>query len=293
MGLLNRFFGSTEAVAKEIEADDESIIKHWKHYLATIPRKKEIIQHTWTSLEADFQTNLQELNKLLDLELADISGEEKEESELISDLEAIEHSQKVKRAQRFKQCLGYAETKYEYVHGLLHQLHSILKSQMRLLAKLQKGSKYAEKLISHLKSQLQLELEILNKIEHIETFHSLFLALVKGEHIIKTMDSREKKLTKKMQKGVSKIFSNEINEGITYDWAMAVFSAIEAKIQEGIANGMFPGNNPDVDFEFVNKPGFVDLARQTIQTLKKRKVSEQMINVFVHLFREWYNYGRD
>lgn len=107
------------------------------------------------------------------------------------------------------------------------------------------------------------------------------------------MDSREKRLLKKMQKGISKIFSNEINEGITYEWAMAVFNAIEDRVHEGVANGMFPGYHPDIDFEFANRPEFVDLVRESIQTLRKRKVSEQMINVFVHLFREWYNHERD
>ena len=291
MGLLNHLFGSKESIAKEIEADEEAIVKHWKHYLSTIPRKKDIIEKL--RFDGDFQNILRELKKLLDLELIDISDEEKEESELISDLEAIEHSQKVKRVHKLEQCLGYAETKYEYVYSLLHQLHSILRSQMHLVVKLQAGSKDSERLIAHIKSQFELESEILNKIEKIETFHSLFLALIKGEHIIRTMDDREKRLLKKMQKGISRIFSNEITEGITYEWAMTVFNAIEDKVHKGVANGMFPGYHPDIDFEFANRPEFVNLVRESIQNLRKRKVTEQMINVFVHLFREWYNHERD
>ncbi len=291
MGLLNHLFGSTESFAKEIEADEESIIKHWKHYLSTISKKKEIIEKL--QLDNNFQTNLQEFKKLLELELVDISGEERDESEIISDLGEIENSQKVKRVHKLEQCLGYAETKYEYVYRLLHQLHSILKTQIHIVLKLQTRSKDAEKLISHLKSQLELEIELLNKIEKIETFHNLFLALIKGEHIIRTMDEREKRLLKKMQKGISKIFSNEINEGITYEWAMTVFSAIEDKVHEGVANGMFPGYHPDIDLEFANRPEFVELVQESIQNLRKRNVSEQMINTFVHLFREWYNHGRD
>jgi hypothetical protein len=291
MGLLNHLFGSTESIAKEIEADEEAIIKHWKHYLGTVPKKKEIIDKL--RLDNDFQRNLQELKRVLELELVDISSEDKEESEIISDLESIEHSQKVKRVHKLEQCLGYAETKYEYVYRLLHQLHSILKSQIHIVVILQVGAQDTEKLISHLKSQLELELEILNKIEKIETFHSLFLALIKGEHIIKTMDDREKRLLKKMQKDISKIFSNEITEGITYEWAMTVFNAIEDKVHEGVANGIFLGYHPDIDFEFANRPEFVDLVRESILSLRKRKVSEQMINVFVYLFREWYNHERD
>ena len=291
MGLLNHLFSSTESIAKEIEADDESIIKHWKHYLSTISKKKNIIEKL--SLDNDFKKNLKKLKKLLELELVDITGEEKEESELILDLEVLEYSQKVKRVHKLEHCLGYAETKYEYVYGLLQQLHSILKSQMHLIVKLQTGSKDTEKLILHLKSQFALEVEILNKIEKIKTFHSLFLTLIKGEHIIKTMDLKEKRLLKKMQKEVSQIFSGEINEGITYEWAMIVFNAIEDKVHEGVVNGMFSGYHPDIDFEFANRPEFVDLVRESIQNLQKKKVSKQMITVFVHLFREWYNHERD
>lgn len=228
----------------------------------------------------------------MELELVDISGEEKEETELISDLEIIEHSQKVRRVHKLEQCLKYVETKYEYVYELLHQLFSILRYQIHLTEKLLAGSKNPEKFIAHLKSQL--ELEIIKKMGEIEIFHDLFLALIKGEHIIKTMDLGEKRLLKKMQKGVSKIFFKEIKEGITYEWAIEVFNAVQDIVMDHdalMARGFDP--HDDVDFEFVNRPEFVDLVRERIQNLRKRNVSEQMINVFVHLFREGYNHERD
>lgn len=222
----------------------------------------------------------------------DFSNEEREESELIADLETIKHSQKIKRVRKLEQCLGYAETKYEHVYGLLRQLSSILQNQLHLVTALKEKSKDIKKITSHLKLQSELELEVLKQIKEIKTFHNLFLALVNGEHIIRSMDSREKRLLKKMQKGISKIFSNEINEGITFEWTMAVFNAIEDKVHEGVANGMFEGYHPDIDFEFVNRPEFVALVMETIQILRKRNVSEQMITAFVHLFREWYNHER-
>ena len=292
MGLLNHLFGSTESYAKEMEVDEEFIVKHWKHYLSTVSRKKDLIRYMRTRLEANFQNNLQELKKLLDLELVDISGEEKSGIEIIGDLELIEHPQKVKRVHKLEQCLVYAETKHEYVYGLLHQLHSFLKSQMHIVNKMLSGSVNTETLISHLKLQIELEIEIIKKIEQIETFHSLFLALIKGEHIIKTMDAGEGRLLKKMQKGVGKIFSNEITGGITYDWAMGVFNAIEDKVHELVANNLLD-QHPDMDFEFVNRPIFIELVKKVIQNLRPRNVSEQMINVFIHLFREWYNHERD
>jgi len=202
------------------------------------------------------------------------------------------HSVKIQRVHKLEQCLGYAETKYEYVYGLLKQLDVILKNQMQLVRMLQVKSKKTDELISHLKAQLELELIILEKIKKIETFHTLFLALVKGEHIIHRMDAAEKKLLAKMQSGMGKIFSQEITKGVLYEWAMTVFSGMEDKVHELVADGMLD-QHPDMDFEFVNRGEFVDLVRECIQRLRKRKVSEQMITVFVHLFREWFNHERE
>ena len=291
MGVLNHLFGSTESIAREIELDDEDIIRNWKKYLKTISKKKEVIERL--RVDRDLQSNLRQLQQLLKLELIDISLEEKEESELIADLEALEHSKKIKRVEKLQQCLGYAETKYEHVYGLLHQLNSILQNQIRLVTAIQAESKDTGKLVSHLKLQLELELGIIKQVEEIKTFHDLFLALVKGEHIIRGMDSKEKRLLKKMQKVISKIFSNEINEGITFEWAMSVFNAVQDIVmnqEAAMARGFDPHAN--VDFEYVNRPEFVALVMETIQGLRERKVSEQMINVFVHLFREWYNHER-
>jgi len=291
MGVLNHLFGSTESIAKEIELDDEDVIRNWNNYIKTVSQKKELV-NILGARKKPFQNPLDKLKKLLELELINLSNEKKAESELIADLEKIGHSQKIKRVQKLEQCLGYAETKYEHVYGLLNHLSSILQNQLHLVTAIQAKSTDTEKLLSHFKLQLELELEVIKQIEQIKTFHSLFLALVKGEHTIKSMDSKEKRLLKKMQKGISKIFSNEINEGITFEWTMTVFNAIEDKVREGVADGMFDGYHPDIDFEFVNRPEFVALVMVTIQSLRKRKVSEQMITAFVHLFREWYNHER-
>jgi hypothetical protein len=292
MGLLNRLFGSRESIAKEINEDNDAIIKHWKNYLDTVSVRKEIIKKL--SLDTISQSNIDELRRLLDLELIDISNEEKEESELIADLDVIENSQKIKRVHKLEQCLDYAETKYEYVYELLSQLHPVLQSQIIILTQINLESKNIETMISNLKSQFELELEILVKIEKIESFHNLFLALINGEHVIKKMDSEEKLLLAKLKNGISKIFSNELTNGITYTWAINVFNAIQDVVMDHeaiIALGYYP--HSDIDFEFVNSSKFVDLVKENIPDSRKKDVSDQIINVFVHLFREWYNHERD
>ncbi len=288
MGILNRLFRSTEATAKEIELDDAAIAKAWKRYLEVLSYKKDLILRGGFGAVED----LNRVKKQLTLELTDLSRERKTESQLISDLEAIEHSKKVKRVQRLEQCLGYARTKHEYVYQLLRHLHSILQTEMNIVRRLLYSSRNRDRLVSHLRSQVQLELEIVAQIQKIKSFRDLFLALVKGEHIIHTMDAAEKKLLKKMDNEMSKIFSGETTKGITLQWVQVVFDAIENKALEAVDAGTLEFH-PDMDFEFVNRPEFVELVRESRQEFSGRKVSEKMITVFTHLFREWYNHERD
>jgi len=284
MGLLNHLFGSEESVARAIVADEAAIDKHWKHYLGTLPKKKKIIDTL--KFDDKFQKAIPELRNLLNLELSDISDEKKEESGLISDLEAIEHSEKIKRVERLSHCFGYVDSLFEYVYRLLRKLHSVLQSQMHIVQKLQKGSTHAEKLISHLKSQRELEDIIVGKLSRIDTFEEMFQALITGEHIIKRLNDREYRLLQRMDKA----FSGEITRGVTDDWVRAVEDAIENKVHEAVASEKLTYHN-DVLFEFVNRPEFIELVRETIRELRRRDVSDQMINVFVHLFRDWYNHG--
>ena len=213
----------------------------------------------------------------------------------------MEHSKKIKRIDRLEQCLSHTKIKYEYAHELLRQLNSILKTQILILAKLESGAKDIDAMIKHLKLQFELEEVIITKINNIESFHNLFLRLVRGEHIVKTMDSSQKQLIEKMQNGINKIFSGEITEGITYEWAMTVFNEVQDIVMNHeaiIAKGYDP--HEDVDFEFVNSPGtrfedseFVKIVKNSIINLRKRDVSNNMLEVFVHIFRDWYNYRRD
>ncbi len=290
MGLLNHLFGSTESTAKEIELDNESILENWRNYLKTIPKKEKVIGELARDINS--RSKILKLNELLNLDLVDISNEEIKKSELISDLELIEHSQKIKRLHKLEQCLRNIETKYEYVSALLYRLHSVLKAQMHLIKKLVASSKDAERLIFRIKLQFELELEIIEKIKQIKTFHNLFLALIRGEHIIRQMNFGEKKLLKRMQKTFSKVFAEQITDGLIYKWAMTVFNEVQYVVEDHeaiLASGDYPHEN--VDFQLVNGPKFLVLVRRTIQNLKI-KVTEQMVAVFIHSFREWYNYER-
>ena len=150
------------------------------------------------------------------------------------------------------------------------------------------------KLVPDFNTEFQVEMTIFDKISEIQTFHELFAALVKGEHIIHSMDVSEKKLLRRMQAGMDQVFSKELRSGITYEWAIEVYNAVQDIVTDHeaiLANGLDP--HSEVDFECVNRPDFVELVRTILQKLKGKQYSDQMILVFVHLFREWYNHGRD
>ncbi|MBI5390748.1 hypothetical protein HZB02_04610 [Candidatus Woesearchaeota archaeon] len=293
MGLLNRMFGSTEDQANEMLKDEEKILAIWKDYLKTIPQKKAVTERLEKKKrELDSAADLQELRELLILELSEIGDEERKEKDLIKDLEAVEHNQKIKRIHRLEECLGYAETKYEYVHQLLKQLHEALQHQIHLVNRLLLKPKHPEKLISHLQQQVELEDTTLSKIKEVKTFHDLLVALATGEHLIHRMDAAEKKLLNRMQKKMKLIVAGQIQEGETYEWAMAVFNAIEDNVHQAVEDSLLD-HHPHVDFEFVNRPEFVELVRKKRDDIKHRSVPEQMISVFVYVFREWYNHERD
>jgi hypothetical protein len=303
MGILNRLLGSEESLAKEIWYDDSDIIRIWEEYLKTISRKREII----TSLPSGPDA-LDELKKLLKTELREIEEEEKDEKNLIADLEVLTHSDKIKQVHRLEQCLRYPATRHEFVHGLLSHIHSILKVEMHLVRILLKGPKDAAKVIEHLKQQFHLEQEVLAKIGDLKTFHEMFLALVKGQHIIRQMDAKEKKLQRKMQEmfdkarhedsvlsdeefkeRYQKVVAQEWKKDVMRSWWMLVFNEIENKIEECIADGTMDVRHRYSHFEFVNNPAFVELCRGAYQHILGRKVPESMLNIFVHIFREWFN----
>jgi len=308
MTYINRVFGSVKDIAENEIMDGKIILGKWEDYLDTIPEKKEII----AKLPYAFgrrRAPLRRLKQLLTLEIVDIRAAKKVEDDMIHNLESLEHSERMKRVERLEACFAYVESHDRYIYNLLCHLYVILRSELRLAEKLGKNKdirKY-RKWVGLLTSELTMERSALNQMYELDEFHDIFLALVKREKVIKSMDAREKRLLRTMQKRVDKINSGEISTGITQEWGTAVFNAVKIKVQKAYDNGILGWDNPHVDFRFVNGPEFVDLARGTIYAIrfkkererypeesifnfpKRKEVSKQMINVFVYTFREWFN----
>ena len=282
MTFLNTLFHSPTALARNAEIADENILAAWQKYYKTIPAKRKIIGQMLSAFGQRKQL-LQELQRVLNLELIDVQVQEKEEHEVIADLHSLDHSTRIQKVHRLDDTLCYAETKYKYIYNLLLHLYVVLRQEAEVCRKLAKTAKLKtyRKQVELLQAELQVELTIIEKIEARETFHDLLLALVKGEEIIERLTAKEKKIVQKM--------SGNIPLGsLTDAWVMYVFNALEETVYEYIAAGYLE-QHPHVDFEFVNQLKFVNLARRIIEELRGRKVSPELLNSFVHMFREKYN----
>ena len=234
---------------------------------------------------------LRRLQELLKIELITIGSDRKQEKQSITELEIIERDQKVRRIQRLEWCLARAEGNYKLIYSLLQNLHTILSSEKELIKKIELAPdlRRYRKHIPALQIVFLAELKIRDRIEITDDFHLSMSTLTKGEQIIHKMNTRERRLVAKMQKGMQKIVSNELTTGITYQWTMTVFNAIEDNVHEWVAQGFLEGYHPDIDFEFVNHPEFIELSSQALLHIRKKPASKEMIKAFVHLFRDWFN----
>ncbi len=278
--VLTNYFAVAEGKAAKLEKENKKFYDLWQYYYLRLPLKSDIINGL---NEDNLKHDLPLLIGFAETDLAQITHEEGIDEDIIKDIYALK---KAKRINRLDDALNYPQTRFEYLHELLLELHEVLKAEFIILRKLPEIENTTN-LISDLKTLAETENHIVTKIKSIPDFRYFFLNLIKGEHIIKEMNARERVLFRRL----NKIFTGESQEGVVKTWGYAVYDAIEETID---AHEEFSVSyNPHVDFEFVNRPEFVDLVREKLAEVRKRPISEQTVNIFVRIFREWYNHCRD
>ncbi len=282
MGFFNRFFGSAEGIAKDLRLKNEDLDKEWGQYVQTVPEKKNLSDNSTID---GFR-----FLELVKLGMGNSYIEMKDSEDVLRDLKAIKHYVRMQKVHRLQQTLDYAENRYRYVYELIVKIYSILRTELYLI-RLIEQDKNNRKFVKHLQEQIELEMLVIKKVMEIDrkngtgTFGRLFSSLVRGEAIIENLDTIAKRHFVKMQK----IFSNEVEDSITFRWVQRVVSEMEERIAAEIADGIL-FDHPDTDFEFVNSLKFVDIVRESIKSLKtKGKVSERMIQIFVEEFRRGFN----
>lgn len=281
MAFFNRFFRSTESIARESVQANQDLIKEWQQYVQTVPEKKNIADNS--------PTDTFRLKELIKTGIELTVSEERNEEQIIRDLKSISHRDRIKRIHRLEQLFDHALTKYRYVYELLKQIYSILQIELHLTNVIEKSQN--RKLAKYLQEQISMELIVVKKINEMnkregpDTFTRLFSELIRGEATIEVLGEIAKRHFNRMQK----LFSNEIPESITYQWVQKVLDSLEIRVQKAMNDGLMV-HHPNADLEFINSSLFVDLVGDSIKSLKARgKISERMINIFVEDFRQGYN----
>ena len=282
MGLLNRFFHSPETRTQDIIADEAALVQAWNNYVASTKEKGTII--TALTPGDTLKPARERLKNVLVSELVGTTAEQKTEEDLLKELHTITHEEHVKRVKRLEYTLCYAETRYEYIHQLLKELWQMLNRQLHLVEKLIAGSTQEDLLIQRLKESWVLEQHILAQISERETFHQLFVDLIKGQRIVRQLTTTEAKFVSRAERETG------ITNRLLSAWTNEIVKRLSDKIHEEIVAGTLD-QHQDSHFEFVNSPAFVPFVRAIIQSsrTKQQSISESTLNAFVHAFREWYN----
>ena len=290
MGWLDRFLHNNGKIGEDAKEADVKIQEAWKKYFDSVPEKEKIVHAV--------VIDVVRLKQLLRTELIDLEDDEAEEAEVMLDLASLSHDYRIKSAHRLTRTLDYAERKYEYIYSLVQQIYSVIKREFHLASSLQRAGSNSPKYVIHLQQQVELEILIIKKINELNEkhgpnrFHELFIDLAKGEHIIKSLSERERRLLQKMSER-----SARIDESLLNKWGARVVQELEERVHEAEAQGLI-GYNPDMEFEFVNQSMFEDFVKEVILSIrqenakgnkKKGLPSDAMINSFIHDFRQWFN----
>lgn len=93
MGLLNNLFGDRSSIAREIRLDSQKRLQLWQEHLVNYSKRERLSSSfSFANVDAALQNFdglivvLGEIERLIDLDVIDIVGEEKAESEILADL---------------------------------------------------------------------------------------------------------------------------------------------------------------------------------------------------------------
>jgi hypothetical protein len=286
MGIL-RALESVEALSRISEEDAEGAVKSWEAYHSRLSSKFEFAEEFIHKGLSNSSSDVKKLSRVIATMLVSEEKDEDKIADLIRNLDAIEHKKRIRRVKRLYGALAYEKTQVEHVYSLLEELHKVLRSEIAVVKSMEKDG-VTEVFIGRFKQELSVEREVAQQIAGIGDFTNRFRALIRGEHVAHRLDSRQHKLKKLLQRRMS----SDKYGGIIFDWARAVTDSIEDEFRKQEAQGILE-NHPDVDFELVNRPEFVDLVKRIAREGRGKDVSDDMLSAFVHIYREWYNHERD
>ncbi len=283
MGILDRFFSTPETLAQALVVDDTKAAQLWNDYLGTTTQKGELIK----ALRPGDLANFKKLYALISTELVEIAQVYRTDEEILADLGKIEHAHNLRKASNLENCFIGVERRHEYVFSIMKHLFETLSYELKLARQLSRSSAHDEEFINRIREFWDVEQKLLKQISGVKQFHSFFLQLVKGEHLIQQLKKQEKRILSLLERSL-----HNPDYTLIGAWGIAVRDGLIAKLEDLMAEGVIE-YTPVADFDFVNRPEFVTFVKQTLANVRKKDtVKPETVNAFVHIFREWYN-GRE
>src|SRR3989338_4220253 len=102
MGLLNHLFGNKKSIAKELVMDDNKRMNLWRKHISNYYKREALCKHfSFGNIDAalnNFEATrkvLTQIESLIPSELINIRDEDKEDKEILTDLERLKNNAEI------------------------------------------------------------------------------------------------------------------------------------------------------------------------------------------------------
>ena len=297
MGLLNHLFRSDKDVKKELKLDAEKRLLLWREHIENYP-KRELLVKAFNPMNIDqtLKDNdkllriLNELESLVSSELVSIEDEEKVDSEILDDIK------KLKTAEEIRALNGEflrAKKKSEFLIQIFNEMHNFLVVELHIIRTVKNDSVNIKVLLNQL---FRLVFFHESAVYHVFTGR-----IISSDKDIKSkIDSLTKAilLEEKIEEEISKVEDDFVVEvlkemGDMYSkhefriLAEDIFDSLVQLVEKNMKDRDDTGDNIESFEKFLND----GKSLKKIIKRKKKKYSEEQINVVAIAFIKSYNNG--
>src|SRR3989344_2879918 len=297
MGLFNHLFGSKKSIAKELVMDDNKRMNLWKKHVSNYYKRESLCKHfSFGNIDAalnNFEATrkvLTQIESLIPSELINIRDEDKEDKEILTDLERLKNNAEIGNLIGI---LVEETRKQTALLSLFQELHDTLLVELSLIRLIRKEPSNVKDLLLKLFRLINNNEFILYKVFNKKYFFDenkenhtkivkLAKAIILGQELKKEIETDEEKFAKDMLRlmvpGESKKGYRKLGENIFFSLTEIIGAPFKA---EGILQGIKKMEKLMKDDVFMYK---------LVKKLKP-KFDDVKIRAVIISFRKAYNFG--
>ena len=288
-----------QRLSQEDLPDQKKIESEWAASKDSYAKRKQIAEQL--QFPDPNQDSLLEARRLTGAEIATARELKVSEADVLIDLEKTEHSQKIRKVHKLEACLGYVKSRAEQLFHLLMMWKDTLEKQEFLLDYLVSGSRN-EKLLTHLRLELEIEGHILDQMASIPSLLGLLETISKRASLAEQIDAHKKRLFAHMDYWSRRAPADALPPGLLFHVVDDILAALSDQVDRAFEQGIISGLHQDADLEFIHRPKFIDLVAHLIELRRakiaaqhperppKKPLSRELVEGFVRSFREAYDH---